>query len=117
MVYDTDLADRIRDLLEPERGLTEKKMFGGLAFMIDGNMTVSVSGRGGLMLRVNPQDLTEHLQEPHADTFEMRGRVMSGWLRVEPAGVQTDEDLERWVAVGVDFARSLGPKRPTRKRA
>jgi TfoX/Sxy family transcriptional regulator of competence genes len=111
MAYDEDLAYRVRDLLEPEPGLSEKKMFGGLAFMINGHMAVTVSRQGGLMLRVDPARTDELLRENHAQPFEMRGRPMDGWLRVDAAGVATEQDLERWAAIGVGYARSLPPKR------
>ena len=110
MAYDEDLAFRLRDLLEPEAGLSEKKMFGGLAFMINGHMAVTVSRQGGLMLRVDPAQTDELLREKHAQPFEMRGRLMDGWLRVEAAGVTKEKDLERWAAIGVSYARSLPPK-------
>ena len=110
MAYDEDLADRIRELVVDERGLTEKKMFGGLAFLVGGNMAVAASGQSGLMLRV-PPDRTEQLAaEPHAGRFEMRGREMNGWLRVDAAGVESDEDLARWADIGVRYASSLPPK-------
>ena len=86
-------------------------MFGGLAFLIGGNMSVSASGQGGLLLRCDPEETEALIQEPHVSRFEMRGRAMDGWLRVDPAAVETREELERWVAVGVDYARSLPPKR------
>jgi TfoX N-terminal domain len=111
MAYDEDLAYRVRDLLEPEQGLSEKKMFGGLAFMINGHMAVSVSRLGGLMLRVDPALTETLLREKHAQPFEMRGRSMDGWLRVDGAGVEKEEDLERWAAIGVSYAKSLPPKR------
>lgn len=111
MAYDEDLANRVRELVLAEEGVTEKRMFGGLAFLIDGNMSVSVSGQGGLLLRVEPQETDALLSKPHAQPFEMRGRVMQGWLRVEPEGVSTKRQLERWVTRGVAFARSLPPKR------
>lgn len=85
-------------------------MFGGLAFLIGGNMSVSASGQGGLLLRCDPEDTESLVSEPHADRFEMRGRAMDGWLRVESEGLETDDELERWVAVGVSYARSLPPK-------
>lgn len=111
MAYDEDLANRIRELIDAEDGLTEKRMFGGLAFLIDGNMSVSVSGQGGLLLRVDPEQTDALLAKPHAQPFAMRGREMQGWLRVEPAGVKSREQLERWVRRGVDYARTLPPKR------
>ena len=110
MAYDEDLADRIRALLATEHDVVEKKMFGGLAFLIGGNMSVSASGQGGLLLRCDPAETDALVSEPGAKRFEMRGRAMDGWLRVEPEAVETPEELERWVAVGVDYARSLPPK-------
>jgi TfoX/Sxy family transcriptional regulator of competence genes len=113
MAYDEELADRIRELVANEQGVTEKKMFGGLAFLIGGNMSVSASGQGGLLLRVDPAETEALLSEPHADPFVMRGRAMDGWLRVAPEGVSTRRELERWVARGVAYARSL----PAKQRA
>jgi TfoX/Sxy family transcriptional regulator of competence genes len=110
MAYDEDLANRIRELIAMEAGVTEKRMFGGLAFLIGGNMSVSVSGRGGLMLRCDPAETEELRRKPHAGPFEMRGRVMDGWLRVDAEGLGTKRQLERWVARGVSYARSLPPK-------
>jgi TfoX/Sxy family transcriptional regulator of competence genes len=111
MAYDEDLANRIRELIADEDGLTEKRMFGGLAFLIDGHMSVSVSGQGGLLLRVDPEQTEALLAEPHAQPFDMRGRDIQGWLRVEPEGVTSRAQLERWVRRGVDHARTLPPKR------
>jgi hypothetical protein len=111
MAYDEDLADRIRDLLDGERNVTEQRMFGGLAFLIGGNMSVAASGQGGLLVRVDPADTNELLAKPHAQPFEMRGRSMQGWLRVDPDGVRTKHQLEPWVTRGVGYARSLPPKR------
>jgi len=110
MAYDEDLANRIRELVATETGVTEKRMFGGLAFLIGGNMAVSASGQGGLMLRCEPAETEELRRKPHAGPFEMRGRVMDGWLRVDPEGLRTKPQLERWVARGVSYARSLPPK-------
>ena len=110
MAYDEDLAGRIRELVAREEGVTEKKMFGGLAFLIGGNMSVSASGQGGLLLRVDPAETETLLTEPHAQPFVMRGRAMEGWLRVDSEGLGTKRDLERWVARGVSYARSLPPK-------
>ena len=87
MAYDEDLANRIRELVGMEPGLTEKKMFGGLAFLIGGNMAVAASGQGGLMLRVDPNETAKLLAKPHARPLEMRGRQMEGWLRVDDEGV------------------------------
>jgi hypothetical protein len=110
VAYDEDLANRLRELVASEPGLTEKRMFGGLAFLINGNMAVSASGQGGLLLRVDPEETDALLGKPHARPFEMRGRVMQGWMRVEPAGLKTKRQLERWVGLGVGYARSLPSK-------
>jgi hypothetical protein len=110
VAYDEVLADRVRDLLVGESGLTERKMFGGLAFLINGHMSVSVSGKGGLMLRCDPEETDRLLNKPFASIFEMRGRMMDGWLRVDAAGLKTRAQLGRWTAIGVDYARSLPPK-------
>jgi len=108
--YDEDLANRIRELVLTEEGVSEQRMFGGLAFLINGNMSVSASGQGGLLLRVDPEKTDELLRAPHARAFEMRGRAMQGWLRVSEEGVRTKRQLERWVARGVAYARSLPSK-------
>jgi TfoX/Sxy family transcriptional regulator of competence genes len=110
MAYDEDLANRIRELIGAQDGLTEKKMFGGLAFMINGNMAVSASGQGGLLLRVDPEQTDELLGKPHALPFVMRGREMQGWLRIDADGVKDKRSLQRWIERGVDYARSLAPK-------
>ncbi len=103
MAYDEELAARIRELIAGEDGVVEKKMFGGLAFLIGGNMSVSASGQGGMLLRVDPAESEALLDEPHAQPFVMRGRAMDGWLRVDPAGL---EDRARSEAVG-DARRRL----------
>ena len=110
MGYDEDLANRIRELVADEAGVTEKKMFGGLAFLIGGNMTVAASGQGGILLRVDPNEGDALAAKPHAEVAVMRGRPMTGWLRVRPEGLKTKRQLERWVARGVTYARSLPPK-------
>jgi TfoX/Sxy family transcriptional regulator of competence genes len=115
MAYDEELADRVRELIGPRMDVTEKQMFGGLAFLIGGNMSVSVSGKGGLMLRCDPEETEALLRKPHAGPFEMRGRVMDGWLRVETDGLRTRTQLERWVVRGVEYAGSLPPKKSSRK--
>jgi TfoX/Sxy family transcriptional regulator of competence genes len=111
MAYDEDLADRIRELIAGDPDVTEQRMFGGLAFLVAGNMSVGVSGQGGLMVRVDPDQTEALVAKPHAQPFEMRGRAMQGWLRVAPEGVRTKRQLEPWVRRGVGFARSLPPKR------
>jgi hypothetical protein len=110
MAYDEDLANRIRELIAAEPDLTEQKMFGGLAFLIGGRMAVAASGRGGLMVRVEPGETDALMAKPHAGPFEMRGRAMDGWLRVDAEGVRTKRQLEPWVRRGVGYARSLPPK-------
>jgi TfoX/Sxy family transcriptional regulator of competence genes len=110
MAYDEDLANRIRELIAGEPDVTEKRMFGGLAFLVGGNMSVAASGQGGLMVRVDPDQTDALLTEPHTREFEMRGRPMQGWLRVDMDGLQTTRELEPWVTRGVAYARSLPPK-------
>jgi hypothetical protein len=110
MAYDVELADRVREVVGGEAGLTEKTMFGGLAFLIGGNMAVAASGQGGLLLRVDPARTESLVDPPAVDRFEMRGRQMDGWLRVDPEVVSADADLRAWVAHGVGYARSLPPK-------
>ena len=111
VAYDEDLAHRIRELVAGEAALTEKRMFGGLAFLIAGNMAVAASGQGGLMVRVDPDETEGLVAKPHASRFEMRGRAMDGWLRVAGEGVKTKRQLEPWVKRGAGYARSLPPKR------
>lgn len=110
VAYDERLANRVRELTATEGGVTETRMFGGLAFLIDGNMAVAVSGQGGLMVRVEPAETEALLAKRHARPFEMRGREMKGWLRVDAEGVRTERQLEPWVQRGVRYARSLPPK-------
>jgi TfoX/Sxy family transcriptional regulator of competence genes len=110
MAYDEDLANRIRELLAGEAGVTERKMFGGLAFLIGGNMAVAASGQGGLVVRVEPGETDALLERPHAQPFEMRGREMRGWLRVDAEGVRTKRQLAPWVTRGAGYARSLPAK-------
>jgi len=111
MAYDEDLANRIRELVAAESGVTEKRMFGGLAFLVGGSMSVAASGQGGLMVRIDPEDIDTLLAKPHARPFEMRGREMRGWVRVDPEGLRTKRQLAPWVARGVAYARSLPAKR------
>ncbi len=111
MAYDEDLANRIRELMAGEADVTEQAMFGGLAFLIGGNMAVAASGQGGLMVRVEPEETDALLERPSARPFEMRGREMRGWLRVDDEGVRTKRQLEPWVRRGTAYARSLPPKR------
>jgi TfoX/Sxy family transcriptional regulator of competence genes len=110
VAHDEDLANRIRVLMADEDGVTEMKMFGGLAFLINGNMSVAASGQGGLLLRIEPAETDALSERPHAGPFVMRGRAMQGWLRVDGEGVKTKRQLEPWVRRGVSYARSLPPK-------
>ncbi len=110
MAYDEALADRIRELLASESAVTEKKMFGGLAFLINGNMAVAASGQGGVLVRVDPAQSDTLVATTNARLMEMRGRQMQGWLRVDAEGVRTESDLARWVNVGATYARSLPAK-------
>ena len=111
MAYDERLAARIRDLVRDEAGVTEKKMFGGLAFLIGGNMAVAASGQGGALVRVDPAESGELVETTPARPMEMRGRAMAGWLRLDAGHVDTDDELSVWVERGVAFARSLPTKR------
>ena len=111
MAYDEDLANRLRELIAGEPDVTEQRMFGGLAFLVAGNMSVAASGQGGLMVRIEPQATEALLARPHVRPFEMRDRAMQGWLRVDGEGVRTKRQLEPWVRRGVAYARSLPPKR------
>jgi TfoX/Sxy family transcriptional regulator of competence genes len=110
MAYDEQLAERIRELVAAEPGLTEKKMFGGLSFLLGGNMAVAASGQGGLLVRVDPAESDELVGSSTARPMEMRGREMAGWLRVDSDDLRTQEELSAWVERGVAFARSLPPK-------
>jgi TfoX/Sxy family transcriptional regulator of competence genes len=110
MAYDEVLAERIRELLDAESGVEEKPMFGGLAFLVNGNMSVAASGQGGLMVRVPPDDTESLLEGVHVRPMVMRGRETRGWLRVDTEGVRTKRQLEAWVRRGVTHARSLAPK-------
>ena len=111
VAYDEDLANRLRELVYQENGVTEKRMFGGLAFLIGGNMSVAASGQGGLLVRVDPEETGKLLEKPHVDLMEMRGRSMKGWLRVDDEGLRTKRQLEPWVRRGVAYARSLPAKK------
>jgi TfoX/Sxy family transcriptional regulator of competence genes len=110
MAYDERLANRVRDAVAGEPGVTEKRMFGGLAFLVRGNMAVSASSQGGLLLRIDPADAQTLTERPGVRRFEMRGREMDGWLRVDSEAVVGDEDLQRWVDTGLAYARSLPAK-------
>ena len=109
MAYDEGLAHRIREVLADRPGLTEKKMFGGIAFMVQGNMACGVSGEE-IMVRVGPDEMDSAAAQAHVRPADMAGRPMKGWVLVAPGGYEADEDLEGWVRRGVDFALSLPPK-------
>lgn len=110
MAYDEDLADRIRELVSRLDGVTEKRMFGGLAFLLHGNMAVAASSQGGLLLRVDPSSSQDLVDDEHVRRMEMRGKEMDGWLRIDDASVVDDTDLRRWVDLGVGYASTLPPK-------
>ena len=110
MAYDVELADRIRELLAPLRGVEEKAMFGGLAFLINGHMSVAASGQGGLLVRVPPQDTDKLLKRAHVSAMVMRGREARGWVRVDAGALTTKRRLQAWVARGTDCAGALPPK-------
>jgi TfoX/Sxy family transcriptional regulator of competence genes len=110
VAYDVELADRIRELIAGEPGVTEKKMFGGVAFLIGGNMAVAASGQGGVLVRVDPAQSDSLVETTNARPMQMRGRQMQGWLRVESADVRTKRQLARWVERGTTYARSLPAK-------
>jgi hypothetical protein len=111
VAYDEELADRIRELVVSESDLTEKTMFGGLAFLIGGNMAVAASGQGGVLVRVDPAQSDTLIATTNARLMEMRGRSMQGWLRVDPEDLRTERELAKWVELGTTFARSLPAKR------
>jgi hypothetical protein len=110
VVYDEDLANRIRTTIGAAPDLTEQKMFGGLAFLIGGNMAIAASGQGGVLVRVDPTQSDALVASTNAHPFEMRGRLMAGWLRVDSEHVRTQRQLSKWVNTGVSYARSLPAK-------
>jgi len=110
MGYDEELASRMRSLLERRQGLSEKRMFGGLGFMLHGNMAAAASSRGGLLLRCAPEDTEALIGEPGVERFEMRGKAMNGWLHVRSEVVGSEAALARWLDVGAFYATSLPPK-------
>jgi TfoX/Sxy family transcriptional regulator of competence genes len=111
LAYDEELADRIRELIAGAAGLDERKMFGGLAFLIGGNMAIAASGQGGVMVRVDPAKADKLLATTAARLVDMRGRPMRGWLRIAPEHIRTKRQLSRWVELGTSYARSLPAKR------
>lgn len=110
MAYDDVLAQRIRDIVRGEPGLSEKRMFGGLAFLVHGNLAVSASSQGGLLVRIDPADAQSLTSLPGARRFEMRGREVDGWLGVDVAALASEDDVRHWVDTGLTYARSLPAK-------
>jgi len=111
VAYDEQLADRIRELIAGERRVTEQRMFGGLAFLVGGNMAIAASGQGGVLVRVDPEEADALVSRTAAKAAVMRGRPMRGWLRVAPDDVRTKRQLAKWVDLGVSYARALPAKR------
>ena len=109
MAFDETLAQRIRQRFGKRNGLTEKKMFGGIGFMLGGNMACGVHGQD-MIVRVDPEETDKALSEPHTRRFDLTGRPMKGWILVEPKGLAKDADLGKWVGVGAKYAESLPPK-------
>ncbi len=112
MAYDEDLANRLRELLADEDGITERKMFGGLAFLLHGNMSVSASRNGGILVRIEPSETAAALKRDHVELMTMGGRTREGWVTVAPEGVRTKRQLESWVKRSLAYARTLAPKGP-----
>ena len=110
MAYDQALAERIRELVATEASVTEKKMFGGLAFLVGGNMAIAASGQGGVLVRCDPAQSDDLVAKTDASLFEMRGRELQGWVRVDDEHVRTKRQLEKWVRIGTAYARTLRPK-------
>jgi len=113
MVYDEELAYRLRELLAGEKGIAEKTMFGGLAFLVEGNMAISASRNGGLLVRIDPADSEAALARPHVALMEMGGRTMAGWITVSPEGLRTKRQLAQWVDRALTFVKTLPPKQGT----
>lgn len=116
MAFDHDLAERIRELLAGTAGVTEQRMFGGLAFLINGNMAVAASGRGGLLVRVAPEDTDTYVEDERVRPMVMRGRERHGWLHVDTTATGAASECDQWVARGAAYARSLPAKTPGRRR-
>jgi TfoX/Sxy family transcriptional regulator of competence genes len=110
MAYDEDLVHRLRELLAGDDAIVEKKMFGGVAFLLHGNMSVSASRNGGLLVRLDPAESDAALARPHTALMEMGGRTMDGWVTVAPEGLRTERELAAWVRRGIRFARTLPRK-------
>lgn len=117
MAYDEETAARVRKLLAGQRYVAEKKMMGGLCFMVDNTMCCTVSGRGGMLIRVGPEAHARMLEQPHTTPMEMRGRIMTGFVRVAPEGYRTDADLKKWVNRGLDFVAAVPKETRSKKPA
>lgn len=111
MAYDEQLAERIRELITSDHQVTEQKMFGGLGFMIGGNMAVAASNQGGMLVRVDPGESDDLVASTAAELMEMGGRSMKGWLHVRDEDLRTDADLSTWVSRGASYAAGLPPKK------
>jgi len=110
MAYDSSIAQRIRAVIAEEKGISEKKMFGGLAFLVHGNMCVAASGQGGMLVRIDPADAKWALTRPHATRMKMGGRSMDGWIRVAPEGARSTREIGAWVRRSLAYVRTLPPK-------
>jgi TfoX/Sxy family transcriptional regulator of competence genes len=115
VAYDEALAERVREMVADRPGVSEQKMFGGLAFLIGGNMALAASGQGGLLVRLDAAEGERLIASGAAQPMEMRGREMRGWLRVSSDAVRTKRQLARWVDLGISYAASLPPKSPKRR--
>jgi TfoX/Sxy family transcriptional regulator of competence genes len=116
VAYDEDLAERIRALITKTHPVTEQEMFGGLAFLIGGNMAIAASGQGGVLVRVDPAEAEQLIATTNAEPMVMGGRAMTGWLHVAAPDVRTGPQLGKWVTLGAAYASSLPPKSPKKKR-
>ena len=116
MAYDEPTADRVRAALAKTRAVREEKLMGGLCFLVGGNMCCSVSGKGGLLVRVGPAGMTAALAKPHTEPMRMGRNVMTGFVRVKPGGYRTASQLKAWIARGIECAERL-PKKPRRRKA
>lgn len=110
MAFDPELAGRLRELLAGEHGVTEKKMFGGLGFLVNGNMCVSASGQGGMLVRIDPEGTATALKRAHASLMTMGGRSMEGWIRVAPEGVRTKREIQPWLKLSLGYVKGLPKK-------
>lgn len=110
MSFDEELAERLRGLLAVEDGVVEKKMFGGVAFMLGGHLTIAASGQGGILVRIDPDSGEAALARPFTEPMVMKGRELAGWIRVQPEGYDADDEVQHWVDEAVAFVRTLPPQ-------